>query len=823
MPAPDNDLSSRRLGLLWALLVGFVALCHWDWLVLGLPIEGLDIATYYTPFYEEYARRLAQGQYPFWTNMVFSGHPILAEGQASLLHPLQIFLLRFAGHTALGWWLYLHGLIGAAGAWLYCRKIGASRLGATLAAWAMGLCGFFAVRTIHPNYYAAGAYLVWQLYAIEHILRGRRTGAFVALLALASGLQWLCGHPQVPVLAGYYCGLYAFLRILPWWSGEEELAGKWRVLPVVAGALALGLALAGIQLVPLLRDVVAWQSERAGELPFSFFTRGSLPPWGLLVPFFPALYGTAGATAAYLYWLGRTGYHVGPWESHTYLGAVVMLLAIYALVHLRERRIVRVHLALGALAVLFALGKFTPVFWLIWHLPGLHQLRVPSRALVLLMMALLPLAALGFDALLKQGEHARARIARIGRRVLLVAVAAWAIFGIGMRVLQPMFIDQVTEKYVAVEKAKQAKRGEVHPATLEFRLDHARKVPREVTDQVIAATAFDSALTTNVAFYALAALVLAALAGGKLPRRQGKALVFVLLAAEMLWFHRTIGAEGPDVPDGWAPPAYANLIPEGTRVFGAFPPRTETGAHWSEQRESLPAHISVIWNIPTADGRTSMQPNDYLTMLEPMRARDYPGPERIKMLESNTERLRLLGVGAVVTGSSWGTLSWKRLYENSRVSLWQVPDPAPNAYLTAATGLEDTESWRAALGERYSSPASSARIAGVLSDRQGSVHVEDAGHPDRERLFVEAPAPLWLIRTIRNTPDWHAYSGGEALPIKTVLGFFQGVRVPAGQSEVEFRYEPASFYWGSRISALAALVLLALLGLSLYRARRQNP
>lgn len=111
----------------------------------------------------------------------------------------------------------------------------------------------------------------------------------------------------------------------------------------------------------------------------------------------------------------------------------------------------------------------------------------------------------------------------------------------------------------------------------------------------------------------------------------------------------------------------------------------------------------------------------------------------------------------------------------------------------------------------------------VLSGQVGTVSIADEGDPDRAELRVDSPTGGWLVRIVRNMPGWRAFVGGKEVPITGALGFFQGVRVPAGRSQVEFRYEPPSFYWGSRISTGAALALLVLLGLSLYRARRQNP
>jgi uncharacterized membrane protein YfhO len=46
------------------------------------------------------------------------------------------------------------------------------------------------------------------------------------------------------------------------------------------------------------------------------------------------------------------------------------------------------------------------------------------------------------------------------------------------------------------------------------------------------------------------------------------------------------------------------------------------------------------------------------------------------------------------------------------------------------------------------------------------------------------------------------------VPILRANHALRGVVVPAGDSSIEFRYEPQSFAWGLRLCALAAVVLL---------------
>jgi uncharacterized membrane protein YfhO len=68
------------------------------------------------------------------------------------------------------------------------------------------------------------------------------------------------------------------------------------------------------------------------------------------------------------------------------------------------------------------------------------------------------------------------------------------------------------------------------------------------------------------------------------------------------------------------------------------------------------------------------------------------------------------------------------------------------------------------------------------------------------------------VLTDLDYPGWKATVDGHDVPIERVDYLLRGVPIPAGTSEVEFRYEPASYRVGWIISAISTLaVLIALL------------
>ncbi len=83
--------------------------------------------------------------------------------------------------------------------------------------------------------------------------------------------------------------------------------------------------------------------------------------------------------------------------------------------------------------------------------------------------------------------------------------------------------------------------------------------------------------------------------------------------------------------------------------------------------------------------------------------------------------------------------------------------------------------------------------------------------PEEAIINVEADRLGLLVFTERADPGWRATVNGEAVPIVSANGVFQGVFLEAGEHEVRFIYRPASFRLGYTLS-MAGLAICVLAG-----------
>jgi hypothetical protein len=120
-------------------------------------------------------------------------------------------------------------------------------------------------------------------------------------------------------------------------------------------------------------------------------------------------------------------------------------------------------------------------------------------------------------------------------------------------------------------------------------------------------------------------------------------------------------------------------------------------------------------------------------------------------------------------------------------------------------------------------------------DRPGQVRQLSAGRNDTQRFLVQAPNPVWLVRSEAPAPGWHAtiqsvdatgtHAEGAATSAQVdSLTVTQRVKVPAGDFVVTFHYVPASALAGLALSAIGgvSLVVGGVFVLVGWRRRRQG-
>lgn len=432
MAAPSHHATTPKrwpVASVFAIVAFSWFLLSWPWLS-GVVTIPWDAKAHFHPQLQFLASAWHKGLSPFWAPFVFAGQPQIADPQSLIFSP------SFA-------------LIAALNPTPDFRWSDGAVLG-TLLAGALAIVVLFRDRDWHPAgavvaalCFAFGAAAAWR---IQHVGQVLSLGYFaITLVLVARALE------RGSLLYGFAAGLFAGFMVL----GRDQVAliGVYVLAGLVISAIAMakrpGRALKS-SLVPLivggigailvatlpilLTAFFAGESNRPA-IDLAEAGKGSLHPAALLTGLFANLYGAAGPLddfwgAPSPAWEGRFGplqLYLARNMSQLYLGLAPMLLILWLGIlrgALLRREIVA--LSMAALIVLvFALGRYTPGFRLLFELPGISFYRRPADALFIL-GALLALLA-GYLTHLVMSDDAPAM-----RRGHWLALAALMLGAVGL-------------------------------------------------------------------------------------------------------------------------------------------------------------------------------------------------------------------------------------------------------------------------------------------------------------------------------------------------------------------------------------------------------
>jgi hypothetical protein len=251
------------------------------------------------------------------------------------------------------------------------------------------------------------------------LTRGIRDGRLWSwgALAVTIGLAVLSPHPQLfqyLLLASGAFALFVAFAEHPGY-GKLERGVAIRRLALAAGAVGLGALIGAVQFWPLFQ-YTPWSPRSAGH-DYATATSYSFPIEELLNSYWPQFSGILDN-----YW-GRNAIHF----HSDYFGVVVLMLAGAAAGQTRQRSFRRFWVVTGVLALLWALGGYTPFFKLILAIPlfGAKYFRAPSTMIFVVAFAVSVLAAIGVERLVAH---------RVSPKYPIIWVIAGAVFALLMTV-----------------------------------------------------------------------------------------------------------------------------------------------------------------------------------------------------------------------------------------------------------------------------------------------------------------------------------------------------------------------------------------------------
>jgi hypothetical protein len=352
----------------------------WPWLSGRMTIPW-DAKAHFLPQIQFLAQSLARGDSPAWAPYVFSGHPQIADPQAMIFSLPFLALALVDGSPSL-WAVDATVLafvaLGGLALMLWFRDRGWHWAGGLVAALAFCYGASMAWRIQHVGQVLSLAYLPIALLCLDRALERGSIAYGIGAGAVAAAI--LLGRDQVALLSTYLLAAYGLWRIVGAERPVAVLRRSW--LPLGAGMVCALLVIAA----PLMLTAMLAQDSNRPSIDYVGAARGSLHPALLLTLVMPDVFGASGRMEDYwgppsFAW-PDTGLFIAQNMGQLYLGAIPLLLLAAAAVRgqLWEKEI-RFFTCAAVLALLYALGWYTPVFRVLYALlPGVSLYRRPADA-----------------------------------------------------------------------------------------------------------------------------------------------------------------------------------------------------------------------------------------------------------------------------------------------------------------------------------------------------------------------------------------------------------------------------------------------------------
>ena len=740
-------------------------------LVQGVPFKGLLMDQW------------REGIVPLWSSFLGAGQPLLADGASLPLDPRHLLFVPFSD---------VNGYIAAE---VFTRALSASvafaylrgRLGAS--AWPSFLGTLlFLSSTIwfeEGTAFTTGALLLPGFAWLSELLYEKVTVRRIVALGGAWGLFVLTNSPAyAPFLAlacAVWCPLLAGFRVR-----ALELRPLLRFGLAYSGAIAIGLALAAVMVLPILE--LGSLSNRGGEYLSE--------PWAL-DSIRSAFIGANPPSEVY------------PAAWYFYVGVISFGPIMVALRRFTDPYV-------GAAATF---GLVAAILTLVWF--------VSKPVLVDLVSAT---ASVSLSRLTFVIGFAAAVLVTIG-----LDQRSWDLALASRRALQALFLIQASILIALAVLGFVLLTLRFGDASAHSTLrDHAHELwPGVVT-----------VLLVGIRALGLGAAMVqpsnrSVLRVGRL-RIARVALVGALLAAELVlaW-----GTARPRSGVPYRSTSEMRFLQRHTdldlRAMEILPRPEWTTASLSGAAESyaLAQNAPAIQGIPVANVYSSLISEDYGDTFNAFgdtgfRREAYelgPGAYMITS-QFDSPLIRALGVGYLYSykGLPSPKLS-RQVHAGDGYYIYAVRNPLPRAFFAGrarwlprddvhdelrAITAKDPATVRLGPevlleGARKTEGTAAYAPAHVVSDSGSEVEVA-----------VTAPRPGFLVLSDVAYPGWTATVDGSDEPIEKANGFARAVRVPAGDHSVVFEYSPRSFEVGLWVSIVSVVASVGVLGFAGIRRRR---
>jgi hypothetical protein len=754
-----------------------------------------DIKDAHIPYKYYLVTQLRQGAIPLWNPFIGGGFPMLAETNAGVFHPLNIFFLALPISLAFNYFIIFHFFFAGLFMYLFCRSLRIEPIPSLTGSAVFSLGAFFVCHINHINILSAGIWLPLNFLIIE---RWRLSYRFTRLLLLSPvfAIQFLSGQPQVVLFSMIASTAYFLYRA--YITKHKRLRRSLKPFLLWLAVVGFSLCLASIQLIPTY-ELTQFTKRSSSSLLFA--STGSFPPWHFITYVFPNLFGydLPSRFPTKLFYQDFSPYPVGYWEVACYVGILPLLLTVSAFFGPLKRPATFFRFLLLSSFILM-LGMFSPIFSLVAAIPPMNYFRIPARFIYLATFSFAVLTAICFDSLTCDDRSFSIN------RVLTCSISLFALlFGtlvifivqagqFGLNLISTLTnVFNILYRYWAPAGVKK------DPFTKEFSSLFSSHLSSVFNMS-------NSSVFLPVIFITLSLLLLLLIKFVYVKRQITQFLVLILVLLDLFSYgyyynvptRTEVALKEPQIA------RYFRLDSNAYRIFYSPSIQKRSG-----QITKLDANCNILWRV-----RSLLV---YSTLI-PKRIESYYYYLMYDVLyKGRTELMSYANVKYLVTKENLKMGILKKLDEYEGVSVYQNDQALPRAFIATKVKLSSGPRESLATLRKKDTDTSTLGIveskkARFLEELQfkgkGSVKILSDG-AQKVTLDVRLSDDALLIFNENYYPGWKALIDGRRTAIYRSNYLFQGIVVPAGNHLVEFRFQPTSFKVGSLASGASLIVFFS--------------
>jgi len=675
--------------------------------------------------------QIKQGTLPLWNPYEFLGMPMIATLEFGPWYPpTWLYLLGPVQDIHLVSALLHMIILGTGVYWLLVKRMNIHPIGGIFAAFVLILSAWSQTRSLmFMDAFRSMAWLPWILVASDRLIEKGTFGRAV-LLGGCIALQFLAGETEIAIRTGQVLVLFIPLRFYEFYRDQDHPNPNPKALGwfVVGGIFALGIT--AVQWIPTLE--ASGQSLRStGGLSYEQVMLAGVEDNGELLQYL-----ISGSDT----------------DNMFYVGFPILCLAAYGLCCVRSGRAFFTILAFLSFELIR--GKGSVIATAYYHLPMGDWFRWPERFQPFLVLGLAGLAGFGVHQL--YGDlTAKEKTMWIKARLIIF----------------PLLLLGATQLW-----------------------DRFAPAPEFLTGLVFGGM---------VLLYSAAAFFL-------LPRIPRKAYVFVIAPLFLAAFHHSYAYKPLN---GYIPPKKLDLTGISLKMQDHMDENLKPGERiyvdYALHDGRRVPKVGPVLNTPAINGFSPFMPASFWRRVESVQAdrlKPKPDQEIIGVpvglwggLDSKNEAIDLFkefGVRFVVLGRGneldlgLHTNGLKKILEENELTLWEVPDLSPRAWVSGDPMPTD--------------PAE--RIPAKITSYDAHSMTVEIEKPSRKRLYV----------VDQYYPGWVAFDQDGNKKEMEPANFLRAIDLDGTETSVTMRYQPFSFRLGA-IVTIAALFLTLMFGLILRK------